>query len=505
MFSETLSSRRRQLGFSTTQASRVLRLKEDVLIAFEEGDFEAMPKSGYAQGMLSSYARYLGLDATQIVEMYTDELEQWRHEGGGHRAGAGSAGGLSAGVGQPYVASRGLLPTSGGPAGDMGSFATTRVRTRRGDSVDTDMPEYPSYGERGYAERGYAERDYEQSRPYTGRAPERRVRRGSARGGYNDIQTRDVSPRDYEDDLRIGRDAESYRAASSQRGRRHAHERSRTERPRVRRRPDGRGDANRSRSRRSGSRGGRQGGTIFQTPAQALAVVVIAIAVIALILVVTISSCVSKNFNATRTVPVSTATASDGDAASEAGGDTAGSQTTSDVARTSTESDQASTGTTSSSSSEQSTSRETSVSISVADGAVTWLEVECDGTSEVAETVTGPWQHTYAVEGSLTVQAGDTASVKVLQDGQQVQFDSMASGIGTIHIQASGSSKSSKDSSSASAGDGASQGAASERTSSAQSSSGTSSAKMGNNAQTDDDAETDGADDDYVSDYGDDD
>ena len=53
-FSEMLVSRRRQLGLSVTQASKVLRLKEQVLIAFEEGDFQHMPKSGYAQGMLSA-------------------------------------------------------------------------------------------------------------------------------------------------------------------------------------------------------------------------------------------------------------------------------------------------------------------------------------------------------------------------------------------------------------------------------------------------------------------
>ena len=41
MFSETLSNRRRQLGFSTAQASRVLRLKEDVLVDSVE-DLEAI-------------------------------------------------------------------------------------------------------------------------------------------------------------------------------------------------------------------------------------------------------------------------------------------------------------------------------------------------------------------------------------------------------------------------------------------------------------------------------
>ena len=494
MFSEALSSRRRQLGFSTTQASRVLRLKEDVLIAFEEGDFEAMPKSGYAQGMLSSYARYLGLDAAQIVEMYTDELEHWRRQGGGR--GAARGGSLSAGVGQPYVASRGLLPTSGGPAGDMGSFATTRVRARRADPMDSDIGQTSGYDNHSYAENGYGAYGSSQTRPYTGRAPERRVRRGRSRG-YNDIQTRDIGPRDYEDDLRLGRDAESYRAASTRRGRQSQRSGSRTERPRVRRTPDGRGGSSRSRSRRS-SRASRQNVSVFQTPTQALVIVVAAIAVIAVILVVTISSCVSKNFGtATRTVPVSTATANDTHAKSEQSPDATSSQSTA-------EDDLVTTDAASSSSSSKSRSRESSVSISVTDGAVTWLEVECDGTSEVAETVTGPWQHTYAVKESLTVQAGDTASVEVTQDGKQLQFDSMASGIGTIRIEVSDplssrSSKSSSDSADAASGSGE---AASDRTSSAESSSGTSSARMGNNAQDENDEKA--STDDDSSDYGDD-
>ena len=52
-FSEMLIERRRQLGLTIEQASSVLKLKVQVLVAFEEGDFGSIPKSGYAQGMLS--------------------------------------------------------------------------------------------------------------------------------------------------------------------------------------------------------------------------------------------------------------------------------------------------------------------------------------------------------------------------------------------------------------------------------------------------------------------
>ena len=83
-FSEVLVSRRHELGLSVSQASRTLKLREDVLIAFEEGDFERMPQSGYAQGMLSSYARYLGLNARELVDLFQEELYQHQHGTSSH-------------------------------------------------------------------------------------------------------------------------------------------------------------------------------------------------------------------------------------------------------------------------------------------------------------------------------------------------------------------------------------------------------------------------------------
>lgn len=61
-FAELLADRRRQLRLSVPQAARVLRMRESVLEAFEIGDFDHLPALGYAQGMVASYARYLGLD-----------------------------------------------------------------------------------------------------------------------------------------------------------------------------------------------------------------------------------------------------------------------------------------------------------------------------------------------------------------------------------------------------------------------------------------------------------
>lgn len=519
-FSEELASRRRQLGFSTTQASRVLRLKEEVLIAFEEGDFDAMPKSGYAQGMLSSYARYLGLDAARIVEMYAEELERWRREelrGRGPKLRNGQSSSRSTGVGQPYVAARGLLPTSGGPAGDMGSFATTRVRTRSGETYEA-----PNVYARttGYDQQGSSTA---RNRPYTSRAPERRSRRRDGSERWDDIQTRGVRSREYEDDLRIGMDAESYQSASSRAGRRSSRNISGGNRQRVRSRSGsssrsgGHGSARsrgRGSSQRRGSNARRNNNT--QISMQALAIVAVAIVVISVILVVSISSYVNNNFNTSRTeVPVNT-TSSVESSNNSSNASTSNASDSKSTANNASRSNETTTTETNSKRQSSRTSGATEVTVSVAEGAVTWLEIECDGKSEIAEQVTGPWEDEYAVEDSLSVQASDTSSVQVTQDGKPVQFDSSkASGIGTIRIQGNGTSRSSSKSSGKSTSkdsssdleqtededeaieededvdeEDAMESAPSERTSGSKSSSGSSSAKMGNNAPTDDKSST---------------
>lgn len=72
-FSEQLHMRREQLRLTIPQAAKVLRMRESVLVAFEQGDFKHLPPLGYAQGMVSSYARYLGLDAREITAQYEAE------------------------------------------------------------------------------------------------------------------------------------------------------------------------------------------------------------------------------------------------------------------------------------------------------------------------------------------------------------------------------------------------------------------------------------------------
>jgi hypothetical protein len=80
---------------------------------------------------------------------------------------------------------------------------------------------------------------------------------------------------------------------------------------------------------------------------------------------------------------------------------------------------------------------ERTIEVTVAENEVTWLEIEYDGKSDVAETVTGPWNRTYTVRQSISINVNDTTAVTVTENGKKLEFDSKASGIGTITIQVS--------------------------------------------------------------------
>ncbi len=426
-FSEMLSERRRELGYSIGQASRVLRLREDVLIAFEEGDFDGMPKSGYAQGMLSSYARYLGLDAGVVIEAYIADYDAYKREirrgGRGRSADAGSVSSSERNLQPrvPRVPSKGLLPTSGGYAGDMGSFATTRVHVRMHDSEGSHIDEGA----------------YPQGRRYTSKAP-MQVRHGS--GG--DIQTLDMDYSQYDDDLRIEREATPYAAASSQQGRRRTAHGGRGNRPQVNRRSTNRT----TRTRRNGVTS-RNGGSLslFTGTSNKILVAIAAIAVaLVIVVVISVGSYVNKS-TPPKSVPVTTSQQqNDKGAAQQTTTEKQGADTTKADGSKSAE---ASGGTRSNATNTKSDAPQTdvNVTVTVANGAVTWLEISNDGKSEIAETVTGPWNKSFRVQEAITIQAGDTSVVTVLQDGKQVQFESMASGIGTIRIQGPGKKVPDKD------------------------------------------------------------
>lgn len=492
-FSEALARRRRELGLSIGQASRTLKLREDVLAAFEEGDFDHMPQSGYASGMLSSYARYLGLNAREIVDLFQEEIYEYRHGTTSHelrrrtrqtQSGRGLAGydapNEAGSRPKAYVEYRPLLPTSGGPAGDLGDFATTAPARPRGSvplaGVSTPAPgtrgarglehpnnapsvhegptgaarRRPSAARRGredQAGRLISERQYRPS-PRGSERPEARSGRLYLR---DDVSTRRVRAGEYTDDLRLDDRARPYASAATASGRRSSRNIAPVERPNVRRRaPRGRSGG--------ASRPPARGGVVSQflsDPRRALlALIVLLSIVLTAIILFSVSSCVgghNQSSEPTQVLPVETtggddkggddtATdgqgdrdagdgATDGDASTRGDGADDGSAATdgSDADGT----DDAGTDDAGADAAEE----ETVVEVRVQSGSVSWVEITCDGTSEVADTVTGPWSQTYTVHDSITIQVGAPDVVTVTKNGERVELSSRAGGLGSVTIE----------------------------------------------------------------------
>lgn len=70
-------SRRIELGISLEQAARDTNIRARMLEIIESCDYAQYPPRGYAIGMLSSYARYLGLDSALIIEAFDAEYESF--------------------------------------------------------------------------------------------------------------------------------------------------------------------------------------------------------------------------------------------------------------------------------------------------------------------------------------------------------------------------------------------------------------------------------------------
>lgn len=494
-FSEMLGNRRRELGLSIEQASRILRLREDVLVAFEEGDFERMPQSGYAQGMLSSYARYLGLDPRRITDYFQEELFEYVNGSSSHELRRhtrdGQAGRGVRGYDLPnevssrpkaYVEYHGLLPTAGGPAGDMGPFATTTpAHPRRSMPLAGSGPSAAeAYGSQSYegayrsgsSARGrrpynstqrdalYGEqpdraerqrrRNSQQRRRYDSSDPSRRLisseQRVYGEDAYDvrgerfmrdDVNRRGIRPREYVDDMRYDDGASPYERASTINGRRSSRNIAPVERPNVRRRSGSAGTAGQGRGGR-GSRsrdGGRRTGGFFADPQRSLFLLVIVLAAVLVgILLFSVNSCVSGGSSSASQKSVSVSSA-ESESSPQSSSSSGSSSTATSSSGATSASGSASSGSTSSVADASATYVPTVVKVSVASGSYTWLEVTSDGVSDVAESVTGPWEKEYTVTDSLSVQAGDPSVVTVTNNGQAVSFTSKASGLGSLTVK----------------------------------------------------------------------
>ncbi|HEY0835649.1 MAG TPA: helix-turn-helix domain-containing protein, partial [Azospirillum sp.] len=69
-----LRDARLRLGVELRDAAATLRIRYPYLEAIEQGRYDDLPGTTYANGFLRSYAEFLGLDADDILRRYKDEV-----------------------------------------------------------------------------------------------------------------------------------------------------------------------------------------------------------------------------------------------------------------------------------------------------------------------------------------------------------------------------------------------------------------------------------------------
>jgi len=69
---------RRQASLDITHVATSLRIRQEHLAAIEDGRFSDLPAPAYAVGFVRSYAEFLGLDPTTVIQAFKDETENSR-------------------------------------------------------------------------------------------------------------------------------------------------------------------------------------------------------------------------------------------------------------------------------------------------------------------------------------------------------------------------------------------------------------------------------------------
>lgn len=395
-YSAILLERRRQLGITLGKAARDLRMKEQILQAFEEGDFASIPSNGYTQGMLASYARYLGLDDSAVVRQFNEDLYVYEHGNNERRR-----------------RSREQVRSS---YSDRSSRERSGAAARSRSAAPQGGYGRPSQGQ------PYSQRVPQQGYPSQQRNPyidgtERFGRQGQR------IETRPVE-RGYTDDMKYGQTTSPYEAANSVRGRVSSRNIANVQRPNVdRRRPQPGRHPQRPKS-------------FLSNENMVIGLGILVAILLTIIIVMSVSSCVNmaageSSSAASSSVPVSTADTTSSQSSTTSSSDASGTKSSS--SNTSAQTTSTKSGGTSSSTT--TTPEKTEVVVTVADSSVSWVEIVIDGKSVVAESVTGPWTQTYEPKQSMSIQVGDTSAVTVTKNGENQSFDAKTSGLGTITIK----------------------------------------------------------------------
>lgn len=438
-FGDMLLEQRRRMGLSIQQVANTIKIRPQIIEFFETGNFASMPPRGYAQGMISSYARFLGLNPREVVNAYFDDLMAYEREtsqqGGRFQDAAGYVNSRSSVDNGRFLMVQGGRSTRYGQRPQQAGYITEtgsgeEIRSQRDRFRSTPMPEdralpaargvardpRAGYGDGGYSDRGY-----------------RGVSSGRPRGGYADADTTQVTPR-----LRSQSRPYSQRSSAPRSGQRNYQGRGelapRSGQRNMQRQGSYRGRSDNNRGRmpqgtgRGGSNRGRGGGRAPQNNSLDPRIVYAGIGAVALLLIVLIvvllRGCGSSAPESTPETPVATKittkkSSKKTESVDEDTDETTDESTDSDAAKTTAKKEE---------------NEVTKVKISVAKGKTAWIEVKVDGKSVYGAQATGPFEQEYTPESSIEITTSKPSDVTVTKNGEKVRYDTKTSGVARVTI-----------------------------------------------------------------------
>lgn len=426
-FGDMLLEQRRRMGLSIQQVANTIKIRPQIIEFFENGNFASMPPRGYAQGMISSYARFLGLNPREVVNAYFDDLMAYEREtsqqGGRFQDAAGYVNSRSSVDNGRFLMVQGGRSTRYGQRPQQAGYVTEtgsseEIRSQRDRFRSTPAPEERAlpaargvvrdprvgYGDGGYSDRGY-----------------RGASSGPPRGGYADADTTQVTPR-----LRSQSQTFSQRSSAPRSGQRNYQGRGelapRSGQRNMQRQGSYRGRSDNNRGRmpqgtgRGGSNRGRGGGRAPQNNGLDPRIVYAGIGAVALLLIVLIvvllRGCGSSAPESTPETPAATKTTTKKsskktESVDEDADETAAKKEENEVIK---------------------------VKISVAKGKTAWIEVKVDGKSVYGAQATGPFEQEYTPESSIEITTSKPSDVTVTKNGEKVRYDTKTSGVARVTI-----------------------------------------------------------------------
>lgn len=423
-FGDMLLEQRRRMGLSIQQVANTIKIRPQIIEFFETGNFASMPPRGYAQGMISSYARFLGLNPREVVNAYFDDLMAYEREtsqqGGRFQDAAGYVNSRSSVDNGRFLMVQGGRSTRYGQRPPQAGYITEtgsseEIRSQRDRFRSTPMPDdralpaarglsrdpRAGYGDGGYSGRGY-----------------RGVSAARSRGGYVDADTTQVTPR-----LRSQSQPYGQRSSAPRSGQRDYQNRGELA-PRS-----GQRGSQRQGGYRGGSNRGHGGGRVPQNNGLDPRIIYAGIGAVALLLilliVVLLRGCGSSAPESTPETPAATKTTTKKSSKKtesvdeDEGTDEATDSADSDAAKATAKKEE---------------DEVIKVKVSVAKGKTAWIEVKVDGKSVYGAQATGPFEQEYTPESSIEITTSKPSDVTVTKNGEKVRYDTKTSGVARVTI-----------------------------------------------------------------------